>query len=178
MLIKEVVCLVTDGGDVGKRSRYVGQKSLRINSGSARGIASPAFTSPRRRARGERFSRLRSSGRVSEQGTANRGTHFSRPHLQGAVGMWMNCQVRARVMLRRNCFGCRRTEARNAEFGADDLVEAPALRAGSRFRPRSDPQARRCSPALTPSQAGHTIIRSVRTAAGRPPPRGEPARPG
>ena len=39
------------------------------------------------------------------KGAANRGTHFSRPHLQGAVGMYMNCQVTARLMLRRNCFG-------------------------------------------------------------------------
>jgi hypothetical protein len=35
---------------------------------------------------GERFSRLPSSGRVSDHEAANRGTHFSRPHLQGAVG--------------------------------------------------------------------------------------------
>ena len=61
--------------------------------------------SPRRRGGGERFSRLRSSVRVSDQGEANRGTDFSRPHLQGAVGMCMNCQVRARLVFRRDCFG-------------------------------------------------------------------------
>ena len=27
------------------------------------------------------------------------------PHLQDSVGMYMNCQVRARLVLRRNCFG-------------------------------------------------------------------------
>jgi hypothetical protein len=27
------------------------------------------------------------------------------PHLQGAIGMYMNCQVRGRLVLRRNCFG-------------------------------------------------------------------------
>jgi hypothetical protein len=35
----------------------------------------------------------------------NRGTHFSRPHLQGAVGMCTNCQVRGRLAPCRNCFG-------------------------------------------------------------------------
>jgi hypothetical protein len=35
----------------------------------------------------------------------DRGTHFSRPHLQGSVGMYMNFQVRARLVFRRNCFG-------------------------------------------------------------------------
>src|SRR5271157_735073 len=61
---------------------------------------------PRLRGGGERFSRLRSSGRVSDYGTANRGTHFSRPHLQGAVGRYMNCQVRARLMLRTKLLRC------------------------------------------------------------------------
>ena len=66
---------------------------------------------PRLRGGGERFSRLRSSGRVSDYGAANRGTHFSRPHLQGAVGRYMNCQVRARLMLRSKLLRCRRTDA-------------------------------------------------------------------
>ena len=44
-------------------------------------------------------------GRVANYGAANRGTHFSRPHLRGAVGRYMNCQVRARLMLGPNCFG-------------------------------------------------------------------------
>jgi hypothetical protein len=34
-----------------------------------------------------------------------RNVCYSRPDLQGAVAMGMNCQVRERPMLRRNCFG-------------------------------------------------------------------------
>src|SRR5271165_5172753 len=55
---------------------------------------------PRLRGGGERFSRLTSSGRVSDYGAASRGTHFSRLHLQGAVGRYKNRQVRARLTLR------------------------------------------------------------------------------
>ena len=61
---------------------------------------------------GERFSHLRSSGRVPDYGAANRCTHFRRPHLQGAVGRYMNCQVRARLMLRTKLLRCRRNEAK------------------------------------------------------------------
>lgn len=45
----------------------------------------------------ERFSRLRSFGRVSAHGGANRGTHSSHPHPQGAVGIYVNCRMRVRL---------------------------------------------------------------------------------
>ena len=92
---------------------------------------------PRLRDGGERSSRLRSSGRVSNYGAANRCTHFSRPHLQGAVGRYMNCQVRVRLMLRTKllrCVGPTRARlpirGRIGEVGAPDQAESLAV-AGS-----------------------------------------------
>ena len=55
---------------------------------------------------GERFSRLRSSGRVADYGAANRGTLFSGYHLHSAVGRYMNCQMRARLMLNTKLLRC------------------------------------------------------------------------
>jgi len=66
---------------------------------------------PRLRVGGERFSRPRFSGKVSDWGAANGGTHFSRPYRQAAGGRTMNCQFRARLMLRTKWLRCRRTEA-------------------------------------------------------------------
>ena len=40
-----------------------------------------------------------SRGKSPGEGAANRGTYFSRPHRQAPVGRYMNCQVRARLML-------------------------------------------------------------------------------
>ena len=56
-------------------------------------------------------------GRVANYGAANRGTHFSRPHLPGAIGRSMNCHVRARLMLRTKLLRCRRTDACYATVG-------------------------------------------------------------
>jgi hypothetical protein len=67
---------------------------------------------PRLRGGGERFSRVRPSGKVSDYGAANRGTHFSSLHHRGARGRYMNRQVRARLMLRTKWLRCRRTPER------------------------------------------------------------------
>src|SRR5262245_47377236 len=51
------------------------------------------------------------SGKVSDRRAASRGTHFSRPHCQAAVGRYKNGQVMARLLLRSKLLRCRRTEA-------------------------------------------------------------------
>src|SRR5262249_12462431 len=51
----------------------------------------------------------------------NRGTHFSRPHLQGAVGRYMNHQVRARQMLRTKLLRCLRTVSALLHRGSGQL---------------------------------------------------------
>ena len=76
---------------------------------------------PRLRDGGERSSRLRSPWRASNYGAANRCTHLSRSHPQGAVGRYMNCQVRARLMLRTKLLRCRRNES--AHDSAERSVE-------------------------------------------------------
>src|SRR5215831_2333532 len=72
----------------------------------------------RLRVGGERFSRLRFWGKVSGEGAADRGTHFSRPHRQAPVGRYMNCQMRERLMLRPKLLRCHRTEAPASTYGA------------------------------------------------------------
>src|SRR5262249_48163354 len=72
---------------------------------------------PRLRVGGERFSRLRFSGKVSGEGAADRGTRFSLPHRQAAVGTYMNGQSRTRLMLRSKLLRCRRTDARKIYVG-------------------------------------------------------------
>ncbi len=47
-----------------------------------------------------------SRAEVSGSGAANRSTHFSRPHRQAPVGRYVNCQARARLMLRRKLLRC------------------------------------------------------------------------
>ena len=58
------------------------------------------------RTRGSPFFLL---ARFGSDGTEARNlpspVYFSRPHLQGSAGMYMNRQVRARLVFRRNCFG-------------------------------------------------------------------------
>jgi hypothetical protein len=45
---------------------------------------------------------------------------FNAPlHLQDSAGVFMNYQVRARLVLRRNCFGVGRTAARNSIGGVN-----------------------------------------------------------
>jgi hypothetical protein len=73
---------------------------------------------------GERFSRLRSSGRVADYGAAKRGTLCSGYHLHSAVGRYMNCQMRARMMLNTKLLRCRRTDARNIMVARRNRLDA------------------------------------------------------
>jgi hypothetical protein len=67
---------------------------------------------------GGRFSRIRSSGRFSDQGAANRGIDFSHPYLQDSVEMYMNCQLRAVLVFRRNFLGVVGPRRANNSHGA------------------------------------------------------------
>src|SRR5262249_16920087 len=66
---------------------------------------------PRRRVGGERSSRLRLSGEVSDSGAANRGLPFRRPHRRTADGRSMNGPLRARLKLRSQWLRRCRTDA-------------------------------------------------------------------
>jgi hypothetical protein len=82
-----------------------GQEDSRSNTGLASGVelsgSAASVTRESRRLRG-----------------CESCTHFSRPHLPGAIGRSMNCHVTARLVLRTNLLRCRRTEARNAARGS------------------------------------------------------------
>jgi hypothetical protein len=88
---------------------------------------------------GERFSRPRFSGKVSDSGVANGGTHFSRPHRQATGGRSMNGQFRARLMLCSKWLRCRRTDARKRVHQAGHYGPAysTSTRRPLRLHPRS-----------------------------------------
>ena len=59
----------------------------------------------------------RSSFLIECQGTER--SFNAPPHLPDSAGVFMNYQVRARLVLRRNCFGVGRTAARNSIGGVN-----------------------------------------------------------
>jgi hypothetical protein len=92
------------------RSRVEGDKRTRRGRNPTRALPvaeESGWGRPRLQVGGERLSRLRFSGKVSDQRAANHGTHFSRPHRQAAVGRYMNCPFRARLMPRSKLLRCR-----------------------------------------------------------------------